>query len=223
MAKHFSILSLIMNKYHNYFSWSMIALGIIAFSILGSCAPSIDTEYIEELKAYRAEMNQKFADSATSPLTSDGLRDFHGLDFFDINKKYQVEARFVLNPDPEPFEMETTTTRRPIYLKYGEAHFTLDGQSYMLEIYQSERARKMTEFKEHLFLPFKDYTNGGDSYGGGRFLDLKIPEGETIIIDFNKAYNPYCAYNHKYSCPVPPDVNHLAIEIPAGVKAYADH
>ena len=68
-----------------------------------------------------------------------------------------------------------------------------------------------------------DLTNGNRSYGGGRFLDLKIPAGEIMIIDFNKAYNPYCAYNHKYSCPIPPEVNHMDIEIPAGVRAYKDH
>ena len=79
------------------------------------------------------------------------------------------------------------------------------------------------ELKDYLFLPFMDLTNGVSSYGGGRFLDLKIPEGESIIIDFKKAYNPYCAYNHRYSCPVPPDANHLNIEIPAGVKAYGEH
>lgn len=206
---------------HINFTW--IITTIITLSILGACDESTDQGYIEEIKAYRSEMNEKFADSATSPLTPEGLDHFRELDFFNINKKYQVEAQFVLNPDPEAFEMETTTDRRPIYVKYGEAHFSLEGQNFILEIYQSEKAKKMTEFKEHLFLPFKDLTNGNASYGGGRFLDLKIPSGETIIIDFNKAYNPYCAYNHRYSCPIPPDVNHLGIEIPAGVKAYADH
>ena len=127
------------------------------------------------------------------------------------------------HPDPEPFEMETTTARRPIYVKYGEAHFSIDDTEYSLEIYQSEKAKQMEEFKEYLFLPFKDLTNGEGSYGGGRFIDLKIPEGETIIIDFNKSYNPYCAYNHKYSCPVPPYANHLNISVPAGVKGYKDH
>ena len=69
----------------------------------------------------------------------------------------------------------------------------------------------------------KVLTNSNESYGGGRFIDLKIPDGKAIVIDFNKAYNPYCAYNHRYSYPVPPEVNHLNIAIPAGVKAYKDH
>jgi len=188
-----------------------------------SCTESINNEYLDEIRQHRAEINKEFADTAHSPLTKEGLAHFEGLDFYPADPGWMVEAHFVLNPDPEPFEMETTTARRPIYVKYGEAHFSIDGTEYALEIYQSEKAKQMEEFKESLFLPFKDLTNGEGSYGGGRFIDLKIPEGETIIIDFNKSYNPYCAYNHRYSCPVPPNANHLNISVPAGVKAYTDH
>ena len=200
---------------------SLLILSIVA--ILCSCSNTIDEAYIESIAVHRTEINKEFADSAHSPLTSEGLAHFDGLDFYPANPEYVVEARFVMNPDPEPFEMETTTARRPIYVKYGEAYFSLKGEKFVLEIYQSKRAKQMEEFKEHLFLPFKDLTCGEGSYGGGRFIDLKIPQGEEIIIDFNKAYNPYCAYNHKYSCPIPPEANHLNIHIPAGVKAYADH
>ena len=196
---------------------------IIATFIVISCSNHDNIEYFEEIRQHRAEINKEFADTAHSPLTEDGLTHFEELDFYPADPDWVVEARFVLNPDPEPFEMETTTVRRPIYVKYGEAHFSIKGTDYMLEIYQSEKAKQMEEFKESLFLPFKDLTNGDGSYGGGRFIDLKIPEGESIIIDFNKSYNPYCAYNHRYSCPVPPDANHLNISVPAGVKAYRDH
>jgi len=198
-------------------------LAILIFFLVNSCSYNTDSEYISSIEKHRTEINEEFADSASTPLTIEGLEHFHGLEFFPPHPEYVVNARFVLNPDPQPFEMETTTNRRPIYVKYGEAHFTLNGENYILEIYQSERAKQMEEFKEYLFLPFKDITNGEESYGGGRFIDLKIPGGNEIVIDFNKAYNPYCAYNHKYSCPVPPEVNHLNIPIPAGVKAYRDH
>ena len=76
---------------------------------------------------------------------------------------------------------------------------------------------------DHLFLPFTDNTNGVETYGGGRYIDLKIPAGNTINIDFNKAYNPYCAYSDKYSCPIPPPENHLDIEIKAGIKLTDHH
>ena len=191
--------------------------------LISSCKDPLEEAYLESMEIYRAEVNREFADSATSPLTSEDLIHFHGLEFFPVTKEYMVRARFVRNPAPEPFGMETNTPRRPVYVKYGEAHFTLKGEDHMLEISQSEAASQMEEFRDHLFLPFKDLTNGVSSYGGGRFIDLKIPEGNTIIIDFNKAYNPYCAYNHRYSCPIPPRVNHLNIPIPAGVKAYKEH
>lgn len=200
---------------------TLLLLSIIA--LICSCSDPVDEEYIESMDLHRLEINKEFADSNSSPLTKEGLAHFAGLDFYPADLEYVVEARFVMNPDPEPFGMETTTTRRPIYVKYGEAHFSLKGEEIVLEIYQSEKAKKMEEFKEYLFLPFKDLTCGEESYGGGRFIDLKIPDGDQITIDFNKAYNPYCAYNHKYSCPVPPEANHMNIMIPAGVKAYKDH
>ena len=200
-----------------------IILILILSAIISACNSSADEKYIESIEIYRKGINQEFSDPSTSPLTDEGLKHFTGLDFFPVDPNYLVKARFVLNPDPEPFEMETTTARRPIYVKYGEAHFSLQGEEIILEIYQSDQAKQMEEFKEHLFLPYKDLTNGEESYGGGKFIDLKIPEGEYITIDFNKAYNPYCAYNHKYSCPIPPEANHLNIRVPAGVKAYANH
>jgi uncharacterized protein (DUF1684 family) len=201
----------------------IIIFVIVLSAFAYSCTRFDKAAYLEEIRIHRENINKEFADTAHSPLTEEGLANFQGLDFYPADPDWVIEADFVLNPDPEPFEMETTTARRPIYVKYGEAHFTLDGTGHMLEIYQSEKAMQMEEFKEYLFLPFKDKTNGEDSYGGGRFIDLKIPEGETIIIDFNKSYNPYCAYNHRYSCPVPPEVNHLNIPVPAGVKGYKEH
>jgi uncharacterized protein len=89
-----------------------------------------------------------------------------------------------------------------------------------LNIYRNIDLSKKKEYKNYLFLPFLDLTSGNESYGGGRYIDMRIPKGNIITIDFNKAYNPYCAYNHKYSCPVVPDENNLNIEIKAGVKKF---
>jgi uncharacterized protein (DUF1684 family) len=116
--------------------------------------------------------------------------------------------------------MLTTTSRLAKYVKYGEATFKLDGKEDQLNIYQSLSLREKPAYKDYLFLPFTDETSGKESYSGGRYIDLTIPKGNKIIIDFNKAYNPYCAYNHKYSCPIPPKGNHLNIAIKAGVKRY---
>ena len=114
--------------------------------------------------------------------------------------------------------MKTTTNRLPKYEVYGIASFELNGNGYQLNIYQSHRLRETDEYKNYLFLPFNDLTNGDETYGGGRFIDLEIPDNDSIIIDFNKAYNPYCAYNPKYSCPIPPEENDLDVHISAGIK-----
>ena len=122
----------------------------------------------------------------------------------------------------KPFEMKTSTERRPIYVKYGEAHFTIDGKSFKLNIYRNIELSKKSEYKDYLFLPFSDLTSGNESYIGGKYIDMKTPKGDTIVIDFNTSYNPYCAYNNKYSCPKVPLENDLNIEIKAGVMKFHD-
>jgi len=186
-------------------------------------AQTVDSLWLAENQAYRNQLNKEFADPEESPLTEEDRKEFKELHFFPIDLNYRIEARFVRTKGEKPFEMPTSTDRKPIYEKYGEAHFKIDSQAFVLSIYQSHRLRTMEKYRNHLFLPFNDWTNGEETYGGGRFLDLKIPEGDTIIIDFNKAYNPYCAYNHKYSCPIPPEENKLEVAIKAGVKAFGEH
>ena len=109
-----------------------------------------------------------------------------------------------------------------MYIKFGEAHFKIDGKALVLNIYQNIELSKKKEYVDYLFLPFSDLTCGKESYIGGRYIDLKIPTSDTILIDFNTAYNPYCAYNHKYSCPIVPLENDLPVAINAGVKKFHD-
>ena len=174
----------------------------------------------EAVIAFQKELNAEYADSVKSPLLKKDLKTFKALDFYPINGKFFVNAKFIRTPDEKPFEMPTTTSRKPMYVKYGEAHFSIDGKKFKVNLYQSLDLKKIEEYKDALFLPFTDLTSGVDSYGGGKYIDLKIPQGDTIAIDFNMAYNPYCAYNHKYSCPIPPQENDLAIVIRAGVKKF---
>ncbi|MEZ4886106.1 MAG: DUF1684 domain-containing protein [Chitinophagales bacterium] len=177
-------------------------------------------DHASEIVEFQNELNESFRSEDESPLTEKAKKKFKGLKFFPINEEYRVEADFVRIEDAVPFQMQTTTDRLPTYEQYGIAAFTLEGKTYQLIIYQSHQLREMEEYKNHLFLPFKDLTSGNKTYGGGRFMDLEIPEGDKIIIDFNKAYNPYCAYNHHYSCPIPPKENYLDIKVLAGVKKY---
>lgn len=177
-------------------------------------------DYAKQIAKFQYDLNAEFSNPGESPLTKKGRKKFKGLDFFPVDTAFRVEARFIRTLNAIPFRMETTTDRRPVYEKYGEAVFDLKGRTFSLSIYQSHDLRETEKYKDYLFLPFTDLTNGDETYGGGRFIDLKIPYGNTIIIDFNKAYNPSCAYNHAYSCPIPPKENDMNIRITAGVKRY---
>lgn len=177
---------------------------------------------LASIEKFQKELNAEYADAKTSPLLPEDLISFQTLDFYPANAQFFVVAKFIRTENEQPFEMKTTTTRKPVYVKYGEAHFSIDGQDFKLNIYSNIELSKKKEYKDYLFLPFSDLTCGNESYIGGRYLDLEIPQGNTIVIDFNTSYNPYCAYNPKYSCPKVPLENDLKIEIRAGVKKFHD-
>ncbi len=189
---------------------------LIAANIL-----SAQTEFsLVESEEAQLKLNEEFLNIETSILNTEDFKNFDGLKFYPLNAKYIVQARFVRTPNEKPFLMPTTTERSPKYSKYGEAHFNLEEKDLVLSLYKSFQPNTKEEFEDYLFLPFTDLTSGNGSYGGGRYLDLKIPDGNTIIIDFNKAYNPYCAYSPKYSCPIPPQENDILVHIDAGVKDF---
>jgi uncharacterized protein (DUF1684 family) len=177
---------------------------------------------LEAAEKTQAALNTEYAGKDKSPLTQEDRENFKGLDFFPISEKYFVIANFKRTDTEKPFEMKTTGARRPVYQKYGELTFTLEGKNFRLNLYQNIELSKKDAYHDSLFLPFSDLTSGKESYIGGRYIDVKIPKGDTMAIDFNQAYNPYCAYNHKYSCPIVPQDNDLDIEIRAGVKKFHD-
>ena len=174
-------------------------------------------------KEFQEKMNTEYADKQHSPLPPEELKNFEALPFFKIDSAYYVVARFERTKKPKSIKFKTSTDRRPKYEIFGTVFFEIHGVEYSLKVYQSHRLREMEEYKNHLFLPFTDLTTGVESYGGGRYIDLEIPNSETIIIDFNHAYNPYCAYSSRYSCPVVPNENFINVKILAGVKAPVPH
>jgi len=172
---------------------------------------------------WQKEMNADFKDATTSPLKEKDRKAFVGLDFFVFDSTYVVTATLTRTPEEKPFKMKTTTDRLPNYVKYGVVEFQLKGKTNQLNIYQNLDLLNKEGYEDYLFLPFLDNTNGDTSYGGGRYVESSIPEGEKITIDFNKAYNPYCAYNDKYSCPIVPRVNYLPLLVEAGIKIFEKH
>lgn len=194
---------------------------IIIILLVFVSAISLAQEKIQSAEEYQKEMNVRFSDSLTSPLMKEDLVNFKGLDFFPIDKKYSVQATFK-RVKGKAFEMKTTTDRKPQYRVYGVLKFQIEGKELQLFVYQNLELITRPGFKDYLFLPFSDMTNGNETYIGGRYLDMRIPKEKMVTIDFNKAYNPYCAYNYKYSCPIVPLENDLKVEIKAGVKKFHD-
>lgn len=198
----------------------LVASCVLLISIL-SCAQEKraiigDTEF-------QKEINADYKDASKSPLKEKDRKNFDGLDFFKFDSTYVVKAKLKRTQNSKWFKMKTTTDRISQERVYGILHFEIKGKLHQLEIYQGKDLMQEVGYEDYLFLPFLDETNGLESYGGGRYIDARIPEGDTIIIDFNKAYNPYCAYNDKYSCPIVPRKNYLKTRVEAGVKVFEKH
>lgn len=174
--------------------------------------------FTRELNDERMQKNDEMRSSDKSPIAEEEKASFEGLRYYPPKPEYRVNATLKRSDDPMTFKMKTTTERLPEYRLYGEATFKLHGKKLTLEVYQNVELTKKPGYADYLFIPFNDETNGKKTYGGGRFIDARIPDGDTLVIDFNRAYNPYCAYNHKYSCPIPPERNNLKTKIRAGEK-----
>lgn len=196
-------------------------VGLVLVLLLNTITIGIAQSYSDSVKAWRDDYKGKFLSLYKSPLNAETV---HRVQFFEIDSNYCVTATFVRTPNEQPFEMNTSTNETAQYVKYGELQFEIDGKACKLNIYQSLRLLMMPGYKDYLFVPFKDKSSHDLVYGGGRYLDFKLSDikADKLIIDFNKAYNPYCAYSHEYSCPVPPRRNWLSVKVPAGEKLPLD-
>jgi uncharacterized protein (DUF1684 family) len=171
----------------------------------------------EEIKAFQDELQSFYRNKETSPYR-DKVADFKGHDFFPVDLNYRVEAIYSEFENEKFFDLPTSNKSiQKKYRKFALLKFKLNGKDHELILYQNATLMNNPMYKDYLFLPFTDLTNNETTYGGGRYIDFRIPKEETTILDFNQAYNPYCAYVTGYSCPIPPEENHLDIEIKAGI------
>lgn len=182
--------------------------------------------YAKRIEAERAQTDSIFRVPNKSPLDSENVSKFSGLEYFPLDSSFRVTAKLYRNKKRPKFEMPTSTDRLPVYRRHGKLIFQLSNTQCTLQVYQNVRLSKKDGYQDYLFVPFTDLTSGAESYGGGRYLDLrlnpKLKEVE-IIIDFNLAYNPYCAYGSRWSCPIPPKENDLPVRVEAGVRAFGEH
>jgi hypothetical protein len=150
--------------------------------------------------------------------------DLKALQFYPVNKAFRVVARFTKAVESQWLPFPTSGKQVKIFKVYGTLEFMLHGRTLSLNLYQSQNLMLNDAYKDYLFLPFTDSTSGNETYDGGRYIDLRSKDvvNGTMILDFNKAYNPSCAYGiGQYNCPIPPKENHLTIAIKAGEKMFA--
>ena len=196
--------------------------------LLASCTATTKTSKTkdltptEEINAFQEGLQSFYRSEETSPYR-EKVADFQGHDFFPIDLNYRVEAKYSSFDNEKFFDLPTSNKEiQKKYRKFGLLKFQLNGKEHELILYQNAKLMANPMYKDYLFLPFTDLTNSETTYGGGRYIDFRIPKGETTMLDFNQAYNPYCAYVTGYSCPIPPEENHLDIEVKVGIM-LKDH
>jgi hypothetical protein len=166
-----------------------------------------------ELEAFRQDKDAFFATHPQSPLTRQQRKDFKGLAYFPENPQLRLELAVELTPEAPEIEVQTSTGDLRQYARYGKIRFTVDGQSAELTVYDDGHG---------LFLPFVDSLANVETYGAGRYLEPEeLPDGR-LSVDFNLAYNPYCAYNDAWSCPLTPFENRLKVPIRAGEMLFTN-
>ena len=168
---------------------------------------------MSELTDFRAEKDEFFGRHPQSPLTPDQRRGFVGLQYFPENDALRLEVQAEPLFDQQPMQMQTSTGGVQMYVRHAHFKFQVDGQEAELTIYQSENG---------YFLPFVDSLAGKETYPAGRYLEPESLSGNRFLVDFNLAYNPYCAYNEMWSCPITPAENRLKVPVRAGEKLF-DH
>lgn len=193
----------------------LIILGIIAIAIGFIVAYSLggsDEFYSKQINEARDRYFQQLKFGKDSPIKDQ--KEFESLTYYNVKANYRVTSEVQLIKSKDVILLQTSANDSISYRKFAFLNFDLNSHQCQLTLFQN------TTDETDFFLPFTDETNGLESYGAGRYLPINYRGGKNIELDFNRAFNPYCAYNAAYSCPIPPKENHLALPVEAGEKAY---
>jgi uncharacterized protein (DUF1684 family) len=183
-----------------------------------SAETSEDDAARRQIDAFRRQKDKFFTESADSPILPEDREVFHGLNYYPFDATFRVMATLVPEPHPGIFRVQTTTGDHKEYTRVGTLEFEVNGQVLRLTAFMPPADEPL--HGNRLFVPFRDKTSGKETYGAGRYLDLNKRATDQYAIDFNRAYNPYCAYSPYYSCPIPPGENNLPVEVRAGEKLF---
>lgn len=186
--------------------------GFLLMFLTISCA---ENEYVLKIEQFRAMKNENFKKKESSPLTSLEIKKFKGLNYFEIQENYKLEAKFVKETFPKYIRLFNDEKVEEIHQLTGKILFKWNGKPIVLSAFTS-----LNQAPKKLFIPFKDLSSGTLTYGGGRYIEAELINDSTCYLDFNLAYQPFCAYNEEYSCPIPPAENFIQDSILAGEKLF---
>lgn len=186
---------------------------LLAILLIACGSPQSSDKYEDEIKAHRKEITKTFLIRESSPLKNEDRKYFVGLNYFEIDRQFAVWANYQTLMNQGLSRLSTSGGEEREYIRDGILKFKLKGKELQLFSYRSKDS-------PDLFIPFGDETNGKETYQAGRYLDLQAPDSNQVLLDFNKAYNPYCAYNDEWSCVIPPPENKVNISIEAGERKF---
>lgn len=192
---------------------ALVVLGSLVYTLSGGESTA---QYTERIEAERERQFKYLKFNLESPLTEAQKGDLDQLDFYPVDETFKVKARLEPLEVKKMVQIPLTDGSVEKYVRHSFVVFELKGQEVKVLLLQAADEAD----KRNFFLAFADATSGEETYGGGRYLNLRQDGQRSITIDFNLAYNPYCAYNPEFACPIPPKENILEIPIPAGEKNY---
>jgi uncharacterized protein (DUF1684 family) len=187
--------------------------------LLSGCSCKISSDYLHHFYADRQEQMIHLVSGERAPLDPNDLAN---INHFPYQEDHCVKARFSPTVNPVPFDMSTVSGQTKQFIEVGTLSFKLNQQKSTIHVYQEVRFINHPVYGSSYFIPFNDESNGNQTYGGGRYMDIKksLFDGNSVMLDFNKAYNPWCAYAEGYNCPIPPSENYQSMSILAGEKSY---
>jgi len=193
-----------------------IAIAALALLLLNASFTHASDAYLESIIEHRASVDAEFRNPDTSPVPDSEIARFEGLEYFEIDPSLRREARFSPTAESTAFRMPAFNGTFMDFAEYGNVTFTMpDGRIVNLSVFQRMGT---IAGRFSVLLPFRDLTNGETTYAGGRYLEYELPLDDPFVVDFNLAFNPYCAHDPTYACPVPPGENSLNHVVRAGER-----
>jgi uncharacterized protein len=179
-----------------------------------------EKEHYAKVLEWRKQKDENYKIKEKTMLSDELFVDFAGLNYYNVSYSYRIIGKLKRFAERKILPIQTTGGQVYDYIIFGQVAFVLNGKSFTLNVYQSQRSAKAGTKKGALFIPFTDNTSANETFGGGRYLVLDIPDSDQLTLDFNMAYNPYCVYDPEHSCPIPPRENNLEVAIEAGELMY---